>query len=383
MGDVGHSLVVGPTGAGKSVLLALMALQFRRYRGAQVFASILVVRSARRRSPWAATGTISAAPSRGESNAPVALQPLANIDDEGERVWAAAWLTGVLSREGVVIGPLNRDLIWLAPSSLASAPKDERTLTGFVVIVQSAELKQALQPYTLDGPWGHLLDAEAESFADADVQAFETEGLIGTAAAPSVLAYLFHRIEARLSGAPTLILVDEGWLALDDPTFGAQLKEWLKTLRKKTPVSCSPPVPCRYRSQCHRTRDHRELRDHASFCPTSVRSSPRLPRSMIGLASTLRQIDILASATSKRDYYCQSRRGNRLFELRLSDVALAFCAASAKADQTAIAKLIDEHGRDAFAAEWLRHRGLDWAAELLPARNPPWRPTMGIDAWEL
>ena len=38
VGDVGHALVVGPTGAGKSVLLALMALQFRRYPGAQVFA---------------------------------------------------------------------------------------------------------------------------------------------------------------------------------------------------------------------------------------------------------------------------------------------------------------------------------------------------------
>ena len=38
VGDVGHALIVGPTGAGKSVLLALMALQFRRYAGAQVFA---------------------------------------------------------------------------------------------------------------------------------------------------------------------------------------------------------------------------------------------------------------------------------------------------------------------------------------------------------
>ena len=38
VGDVGHTLVVGPTGAGKSVLLALMALQFRRYPRAQVFA---------------------------------------------------------------------------------------------------------------------------------------------------------------------------------------------------------------------------------------------------------------------------------------------------------------------------------------------------------
>ncbi len=366
VGDVGHSLVVGPTGAGKSVLLALMALQFRRYRGAQVFAfdfggSIRAAALAMGGDWHDLGGALS-----GESNAPVALQPLAKIDDEGERVWAAAWLTGVLSREGIVIGPLNRDLIWLALSSLASAPKDERTLTGFVVIVQSAELKQALQPYTLDGPWGHLLDAEAESFADADVQAFETEGLIGTAAAPSVLAYLFHRIEARLSGAPTLILVDEGWLALDDPTFGAQLKEWLKTLRKK---NASVVFATQSLADIDRSAIAPAIIESCPtriFLPNERALEPQIAAIYDRFGLNARQIDILAQATPKRDYYCQSRRGNRLFELGLSDVALAFCAASAKADQTAIAKLMDEHGRDAFAAEWLRHRDLDWAAQLLP-----------------
>src|SRR6185437_993069 len=38
VGDVGHTLIVGPTGAGKSVLLSLMAMQFRRYRNNQIFA---------------------------------------------------------------------------------------------------------------------------------------------------------------------------------------------------------------------------------------------------------------------------------------------------------------------------------------------------------
>jgi type IV secretion system protein TrbE len=78
-----------------------------------------------------------------------------------------------------------------------------------------------------------------------------------------------------------------------------------------------------------------------------------------------RQIEILARATSKRDYYCQSRRGNRLFELGVGEVALAFTAASSKADQAAIALLVASHGRSDFAAAWLRRKGLDWAAELL------------------
>jgi type IV secretory pathway VirB4 component len=103
---------------------------------------------------------------------------------------------------------------------------------------QSNALKQALQPYTVDGPWGRLLDAENERLGEAEVQAFETEGLIpafaGTSgAAAAVLSYLFHHIEDRFDGRPTLLIIDEGWLALDDRGFAGQLCEWLKTLRKK------------------------------------------------------------------------------------------------------------------------------------------------------
>jgi type IV secretory pathway VirB4 component len=109
----------------------------------------------------------------------------------------------------------------------------ERTLTGLSVLLQSNDLKQALRPYCVGGPYGRLLDAEAEHLGEANVQVFETEGLIGTGAAAAVLAYLFHRIEDRLDGRPTLLIVDEGWLALDDEDFAGQLREWLKTLRKK------------------------------------------------------------------------------------------------------------------------------------------------------
>ncbi|HAL89770.1 MAG TPA: conjugal transfer protein TrbE, partial [Erythrobacter sp.] len=120
-----------------------------------------------------------------------------------------------------------------ALTSLATAPVAERTLTGLAVLLQSQALKQALAPYCIGGPFGRLLDAESERLGEARFQAFETEGLTGSAAAPAVLSYLFHRIEGRLDGSPTLLIIDEGWLVLDSPAFAAQLREWLKTLRKK------------------------------------------------------------------------------------------------------------------------------------------------------
>jgi type IV secretion/conjugal transfer VirB4 family ATPase len=365
VGDVGHALVVGPTGAGKSVLLALMALQFRRYPQAQVFAfdfggSIRAAALAMGGDWHDLGGALT-----GDAGEPVALQPLARIDDAGERAWAAEWIAALLARESVTVTPDLKEHLWSALTSLASAPITERTLTGLSVLLQSNALKQALQPYTVGGPWGRLLDAEAEHLGQADVQAFETEGLIGSGAAPAVLSYLFHRIEDRFDGRPTLVIVDEGWLALDDHGFSGQLREWLKTLRKKNA------------SVIFATQSLADI-DGSAIAPAIIESCPTrlfLPNERalepqiaaiyrrFGLND--RQIEILSRATPKRDYYCQSRRGNRLFELGLSEVALAFTAASSKADQAVIAETLAAQDPDGFAAAWLRRKGLEWAATLL------------------
>jgi len=370
VGDVGHMLVVGPTGAGKSVLLALMAMQFRRYARAQVFAfdfggSIRAAALAMGGDWCDLGGALGGSAPAGEASGPVALQPLARIDDAGERAWAAEWIAELLAREAVTITPELKEYLWSALTSLASAPASERTLTGLAVLLQSNALKQALAPYTVGGPWGRLLDAESERLGEADVQAFETEGLVGSSAAPAVLSYLFHRIEGRFDGRPTLLIIDEGWLALDDRGFAGQIREWLKTLRKKNA------------SVIFATQSLADI-DGSAIAPAIIESCPtrlflpneRALEPQIGaiyrrFGLNDRQIEILSRATPKRDYYCQSRRGNRLFELGLSEVALAFTAASSKTDQAAIAQTLAEHGRGRFAAAWLTAKGLAWAAELL------------------
>jgi len=372
VGDVGHMLVVGPTGAGKSVLLALMALQFRRYEGNQIFAfdyggSIRAAAIAMGGDWQDLGGALHDAGSAGS----VALQPLARIDDAAERAWAAEWLAALLAGEGVNVDPAAKEHIWSALNSLASAPVSERTLTGLAVLLQSQELKLALSPYLVGGPWGRLLDAEAEHLGDARVQALETEGLVDASSAPSVLAYLFHRIESRLDGSPTLIIIDEGWLVLDSPAFAAQLREWLKTLRKKNAsvifatqsladIEGSSIAPAIIESCPTRI-----------FLPNERAAEPQIARVYERFGLNDRQIEILSRATPKRDYYCQSRRGNRLFELGLGDVALAFTAASSKTDQIKIGEIVAARGRADFAEFWLRHRGLYWAADLLANLETP------------
>jgi type IV secretion system protein VirB4 len=365
VGDVGHTLVVGPTGAGKSVLLALMALQFRRYERSQVFAfdfggSIRAAALAMGGDWHDLGGELTDA-----AETSVSLQPLARIHETAERAWAADWIVAILMREGIQITPEVKEHLWTSLTSLASAPVGERTITGLAVLLQSNELKQALRSYCVGGPYGRLLDAEAEHLGSAAVLAFEIEGLVASAA-PAVLSYLFHRIADRLDGRPTLLIIDEGWLALDDEGFAGQLREWLKTLRKKNA------------SVIFATQSLSDI-DGSDIAPAIIESCPTrllLPNERavepqitaiyrrFGLND--RQIEILARATPKRDYYCQSRRGNRLFELGLSEVGLALCAASSKTDQALIATIFAEHGRDGFLAAWLRARGVDWAADLIP-----------------
>jgi len=360
--DVGHTLVVGPTGAGKSVLLAMLALSFRRYPNAQVFAFDFGASS--RASVLGMGGDFHDL--SGESGTAPTLQPLAMIDEPEERTWAAEWLAAILIREGVAITPTVREHLWAALGSLAGAPVAERTLTGLVALLASPPLKAALAPFILGGPHGRLLDGAGERLGECDVQVFETEGLARVGAAPAVLAYLFHRIGRRLDGRPTLILIDEGWLALDDPAFGAQLREWLKTLRKKNASVVFATQSLADVTSSTIAAAIIESCPTRIFLPNPRALEPQGAAAYARFGLNDRQIEILARATPARDYYLQSRVGDRLFDLGLGPIALAFSAASSKGDQAVIGEVLASHGRRGFAAAWLRAKRLAWAADLLP-----------------
>jgi len=366
VGDVGHTLVVGPTGMGKSVLLATLMLQFRRYSGARIF-----VFDKGRSARATVLGLGGEHYDLGADSA-IAFQPLARIDAESARAWAAQWVGDILQHEGVQLTPEVKDAVWSALNSLASAPVEQRTLTGLSVLLQSNPLRQALQPYTLGGPHGRLLDADEDRLGNAAVQGFEMEELMhGKAAVLPVLGYLFHRLDERFDGAPTLLILDEAWVFLDDPAFAGRIREWLKTLRKKNvsvlfatqslvDVQASSIAPAIVESCASRI-----------FLPNPQATEPQIRSIYEGFGLNARQIGIVAHAQPKRDYYYQSRLGNRVFELGLGQVALAFAAAASPEDQLAIDQVFAASGVDGFAAAWLRHRRAGWAADLMNEFSPP------------
>lgn len=363
VGDVGHMMVVGPTGAGKSVLLAFLALQFQRYPCAQTFIFD------KGGSARAATLAMNGRHHRLGRSRGLAFQPLWGIDDPVERAWALDWVLGLFDAEKVDITPEIKASIWAALNSLAAAPESERTLTGLSVLLPSNALKLALQPFTLEGAYGQCLDADHEGLELSHIHCFETEDLMREAGliAP-VLTYLFHRLEASFDGRPTLLILDETWIFLDNAQFAARIREWLKTLRKKNV------------SVVFATQSLADIADSAIapailescpqrlFLPNDRASEPQSKAAYARMGLNPRQIELISQAIPKRQYYLQSRRGNRLFDLNLGPIALAICAAASPDDQRRIDEVLERSGPADFAAAFLSDCGLSWAGDLL---KPP------------
>jgi type IV secretion system protein VirB4 len=368
IGDVGHTLVVGPTGAGKSVLLSLLAMQWKRYAGAQVFIFD------KGRSARAATLAMGGSHvDLGSADRP-SLQPLRDVDRHHGAGFAADWLAGLCTNEGVAITPDLKAGLWDAIQSLASAPRPERTLTGLTLMLQDAALKAALHPFTLEGAHGRLLDADHETLNLADTVCFEMEDLMhAKGAVAPVITYLFHRLEDRFDGRPTLLILDEAWLFLDDPMFAARIREWLKTLRKKNvsvvfatqslaDIAGSSIAPALVESCPTRI-----------FLPNEHAQEPQSRETYQRFGLNTRQIELISRATPKRDYYYQSPLGCRVFELGLGPIALALCGASTPEDQQMLDRISAETEGDSFTECWLIEKGLPWAADLLarwPGKDP-------------
>jgi type IV secretion system protein VirB4 len=229
-GDLGNFTVIGPSGSGKTVVMNFLAAQAQKFsprtilfdkdRGAEVF-----VRG------------IGGTYSRIAAGHPTGFNPLALADTPINRAFLRDWLGVLLAAQG------PEDLATIASAVDAAYANDAslRRLSHFRELLagnrrpQPGDLASRLEAWIGAGEHGWLFDNASDRLdLSARTLGFDMTALLETPRLRTpVMMYLFHRIEERLDGHPTMILIDEGWKALDDEVFAARIRDWLKTLRKR------------------------------------------------------------------------------------------------------------------------------------------------------
>ena len=229
-GDLGNFTVIGPSGSGKTVVMNFLAAQAQKFaprtilfdkdRGAEIF-----IRGIGGRYDRVAAGN------------PSGFNPLALPDSAANRAFLRDWFSVLLKAEGpeelaTIAGAV--DAAFLNDPTLRRLRHFRELLAG-ARRPQPGDLADRLSPWIESGEHAWLFDnAQDQLDLSARVLGFDMTALLENPRLRTpVMMYLFHRIDERLDGHPTMILIDEGWKALDDEVFAARIRDWLKTLRKR------------------------------------------------------------------------------------------------------------------------------------------------------
>ncbi len=356
--DLGHTLIMGPTGSGKSVLLAFIAAQSFRYENMKVFAfdkgmslEPLVRACAGKESHFNIAGDSK------ESN--LCFAPLSSLNEPGEIGWANDWVCTLLELQGLTLTPEQRNTVQRALVAVRDGGM-EKTLTSLQVEIQDRALKDALETYTVSGAYGELLDAVEDGLNVGRFACFEIEQLMNRDQRISlpVLLYLFHVLERRMKGRPCLLILDEAWLMLGNDVFRAKIREWLKVLRK---ANCAVILATQSISDAANSGILDVL---SESCPSKIfLANPEADsEDNIALYKAMgcnaAEVLTIKHLTRKREYFVRGE-GRRRIELSLGPVALSFVAAGSKDNLARIRMLEAEHGKD-WPYKWLEERKVSY-----------------------
>ena len=236
-GDLGNFTVIGPSGSGKTVVLGFLLAQaqklsprtiyFDKDRGAEIFLRAIGGRYDVLR-PGVATG----------------MNPLLLADEPANRRFLADWVAKLVTAGGQTLDTEDLGAIADAVDANFAQPSKYRRLRHFAELFRggrrpsSGDLAARLAPWHGSGDYAWLFDnASDELDLEARTLGFDLTQILDdpTARTPAMM-YLFHRVEQRLDGAPSIIVIDEGWKALDDDVFVQRIKDWEKTIRKRNGI---------------------------------------------------------------------------------------------------------------------------------------------------
>lgn len=229
--DVGHTTIIGPTGAGKTVLMNFLCAQAQKFncrlfffdkdRGAEIFIRAL-------------NGKYTII----DPGAPCALNPLQLNDTPDNRTFLHEWMSLLVSVNGEHVNAQDSALISMAIDGNYKLDRKDRRLSNiapFLGLEGPDTLAGRIAMWHSDGSHATVFDNEVDNIdlSISNVFGFEMGPLLrDKSSLGPALSYIFHRINSSLDGTPTMIVLDEAWALIDNPVFAPKIKDWLKVLRK-------------------------------------------------------------------------------------------------------------------------------------------------------
>lgn len=361
VGQLFHTAIFGPSRAGKSTFLCLLESQWLKMRNdAQV---IVLDKGKTARGVCLASGGSYIEPGMDG----VAFQPLKKLDTPQDILIAAEFIKCCLEEQRVIIDAQKTEKITDTLKHMGETKSShQRDMTTFQQYVQDEEIKIGIQPYTLDGQYGLIFDAQDTNFDVSKFTMFEMGTLmnLGQQCVVPALMHIFSLLESKFAkendsnGHPTLLVLDEAWVFLQNKYCAKKLDDWFRTLakRKVALVIATQDAPSVVQSSIISTI----LANCQTkiFLPDATANSKISSPAYQTLGLSESEIYSLTQATMKRDYFYKSTEGARMFQLELDKFQLALlCPPSAVLDQ-----LERKYGRNSgkeLAAEILEMQGFD------------------------
>ncbi len=229
--DVGHTTIIGPTGAGKTVLMNFLCAQalkfncrlfmFDKDRGAEIFVRAL-----------------NGAYTHIDPGKKCHFNPLQMDDTPENRSFIAEWLASLVAVNDEPISAEDQEVVQRAIDGTYKLRKEDRVLRNiapFFGMEGPGSIATRLKQWHSNGRFAPVFDSVEDNvnFKSSNIFGFEMgDVLANKACLVPVLLYLFQRIQMSLDGTPTMIVLDEAWALVDNKIFAGKIKDWLKTLRK-------------------------------------------------------------------------------------------------------------------------------------------------------
>jgi type IV secretory pathway VirB4 component len=304
VGQLGHTLLIGPSRNGKTMLQMFLESQFLKYPNARIF-NIDKDYSLQPQTLLFDGEYIDLDPGKGD----LRVNPVSMAKDDIGKAWLIGWLDRLLAYRGS--RPTDKEIAEVAHAVNLVADIPGARLTSLMSQLPDS-LRVRLAPWCEGGAWGRYFDNEEDNFSFARIMSVEVGGLINAGLTDIVNAfteYAFYRIERYLMErtdkeiGPTMVYFEEAGFLLDDEIFASKARDYLMTLAKKKAflvMTAQSPEPFVVHQKLGAA-----VRDNVAtiiFMPNSMAARELGDKYKRAFGVNDVQLDIIARARPQREY---------------------------------------------------------------------------------